>query len=76
MSRLLVLISEDLLTTLAAGHAVLLLLSQFGRGQLLGFLVALDLVAHGIELLFVVVLLGQSGAAALSLNPIKFVSKL
>ena len=43
-----VLIGEDFLATLTACHAVLLLLAEFGRGQLLGLLAAFDLVAHGI----------------------------
>ena len=44
-SRLVFLIGEDLLTTLAASHAILLLLASFGRRELLGLLRALDLVA-------------------------------
>ena len=42
---LVLLIGEDLLTTLAAGHTILLLLSSFGGGKLLGFLGAFDFVA-------------------------------
>jgi hypothetical protein len=37
---LLVLVGEDLLATLAAGHAVLLLLAHLGRGELSLFLLA------------------------------------
>jgi hypothetical protein len=36
-NRLLVLVGEDLLTALAAGHTVLLLLTHLGRGEF-GFL--------------------------------------
>ena len=35
----------------------LLLFSQFGGSELLGLLVAFDLVAHGIKLLFLVIAL-------------------
>jgi len=46
--HLVVLVGEDLLTTLAAGHAVLLLLAHLGRSELLGLFVAFNLVAaHG-----------------------------
>ena len=48
--RLIVLVGEDLLTTLAAGHAVLLLLAHLGGGELGLLLLAGDLVSHGIEL--------------------------
>jgi hypothetical protein len=40
-----VVIRKDFLTALAAGHAVLLLLSELGRSQFLLFLVAVNLVA-------------------------------
>ena len=48
--RLVVLVGEDLLTTLAAGHAVLLLLAHLRGGKFSLFLLAGDLVSHGIEL--------------------------
>ena len=69
--RLVILIGEDFLTTLAASHTILLLLSQFRRGQLLLPLSALDLVAHGIELLLLLVVLLRRavGPAALTLPP-------
>jgi hypothetical protein len=68
--RLIFLITEDLLAPLAAGHAVLLLLSQLRRGELLLLLGAFNLVAQGVELLFLVVLLGETRSCALALDPV------
>lgn len=48
----LVLVGENFDTSLALGHAVLLLLSELG-GRQLGFLLGrVDLVAHGVEAFF------------------------
>ena len=70
-SRSFVLISEDLLTTLASSHAVLLLLSSLGSGELLLLLCSFDFVAHSIKLfLFIVVLVGEACARPLPLDPI------
>lgn len=49
MGHSIVLIREDLLTTLASGHTVLLLFPELGRSQLLGLFGRDDLVAHGVE---------------------------
>merc|ERR1712183_1076074 len=51
MENLVLLVGEDLLTTLAADHTVLLLLTELGRRKLDLLLGGLDLVAHGVKLL-------------------------
>lgn len=66
-----VLIREDLLTTLAAGHTLLLLLAELG-GRKLGLLLGGDdLVAHGVELLLLLtIVLLETGTRALTLDPV------
>ena len=49
--RLVILVAEDLLTTLAAGHTLLLLLAELSRRKLGLLLGALNLVTHSIEFL-------------------------
>src|SRR5690606_33792806 len=68
--HLVVLVREDLLTTLAAGHALLLLLAELRRGELLLLLAALNLVAHGVELILFLTLLLETGAGTLTLDPV------
>lgn len=60
-----------LLTTLAASHALLLLLASL-RARKLGLLLgANNLVAHGIELLFLIIIISlEAGTRALALNPV------
>ena len=60
-----------LLTTLAASHALLLLLPGLGAGKLGLLLSRHDLVAHGVELLLLlVVTLLETGTRALALDPV------
>lgn len=71
IKRLVLLVGEDLLTTLAAGHTLLLLLAGFRRSKLGLLLGGHDLVTHGVELLLLIVILAsQAGTATLSLNPV------
>jgi hypothetical protein len=51
-----ILVRKHLLATLATSHTLLLLLTEFRRIQLL-LLLRLDEIAHGISLLFVIVIL-------------------
>lgn len=53
--RGLLLIGEDLLTTLPASHTLLLLLPCLGAGQLSLLLGSDDLVAHGVEGLLIII---------------------
>lgn len=63
------LVTEDLLTTLAASHAVLLLLPQLGRGELDLLLDLLDAVSHSIEsVLLLALLLAQTWSSTLTLK--------
>ena len=50
---LVLLVGEDFLTTLAAGHTILLLLASFGRRELLSLLRTLDFVALSRRLVIV-----------------------
>jgi hypothetical protein len=69
--RLFILVREHLLSSLSAGHALLLLFPEFGRCKLLRFLGGDDLVAHGIKLLFLIIVVTlQSWTRTLSLNPV------
>ena len=69
--RNLLLVTEDLLATLPAGHAVLLLLAEFRRCQLLLLLVAFDFVAHSIKfVLAVVVFVRDARTRALACDPV------
>lgn len=65
-----VLITEHLLSALTTGHTVLFLLTELGRCELGLLLGALDLVAHGIELIFLVSFLRETGTSALTLDPV------
>ncbi|PKS05983.1 hypothetical protein jhhlp_007816 [Lomentospora prolificans] len=66
-----ILIREDLFATLAAGHTLLLLLAGL-VGRELGLLLGCgDLVAHGVELVLTIVILGgETGTATLALDPV------
>ncbi|QBZ65042.1 hypothetical protein PoMZ_06746 [Pyricularia oryzae] len=71
LTSLLVLVAENLLTTLPPGHTLLLLLTGLGAGKLLGLLGADNLVAHGIELLLLLAVVGlEAGTRALALHPV------
>ncbi|CEI62809.1 unnamed protein product [Fusarium venenatum] len=66
-----ILVTEHLLTTLSAGHALLLLLSRLRRAQLDLLLGGDNLVAHGIELLLLITVVSlETGTRALTLNPV------
>ena len=53
------------------GNVYLLLLTELGGGELLCLLGTFDLVAHGIELvLLVITLASETGAGTLALNPV------
>merc|ERR1719434_638939 len=66
-----VLVREDLLTTLAASHTLLLLLAGLRRAQLRLLLGGDNLVAHGVKLLFLlVIVLLETGTSALALDPV------
>lgn len=67
-NRLIVLIREDLLTTLAPGHTFLLLLSELAGSELL-LLGNLDLVTKGIKLV-TSLLLFDTRTATLTLDPV------
>ena len=69
-NHLFVLVREDLFAALAAGHPVLLLLAELRRGELGLLLRAFDLVAHGIELVFLIGILGETGTGTLTLHPV------
>lgn len=60
----------SLSTLSVAYHAVLLLLAKLRCRELGLLLRTFNLVTHGIELLFLLTLLGQPGAGALTLNPV------
>jgi len=64
---LLILIREHLLTTLAASHSLLLLLSQLSRRQFLLLLWRINQIAERITLLRFIGFLGQSGSSTLAL---------
>lgn len=57
ISQLIILIAEHFLATLSPGHTVLLLLPQLGGCELLGLLGRHDLVTHGVELLFLIIVI-------------------
>jgi len=69
--RSIVLVAEDLLTTLAASHALLLLLASL-RARKFGLLLgANNLVAHGIKLLLLLIIISlEAGTGALALDPV------
>ncbi|TLS26533.1 hypothetical protein PpBr36_04202 [Pyricularia pennisetigena] len=70
-TSLLVLVAENLLTTLPPGHTLLLLLTGLCAGKLLSLLGADNLVAHGVELLLLLALVGlEAGTRALALHPV------
>ncbi|TLD24339.1 hypothetical protein PspLS_06344 [Pyricularia sp. CBS 133598] len=71
LTILLVFVAENLLTTLPPGHTLLLLLTGLGAGKLLGLLGADNLVAHGVELLLLLAVVGlEARARALTLDPV------
>ena len=69
--RDLVFIREDLNPLLPLRHALLLLLPKFRTRQLGLLLGRVDLIAHGVKLLFLFsVVTLEAGAAALALHPV------
>ncbi|KAI6776795.1 hypothetical protein HG530_000740 [Fusarium avenaceum] len=68
---MILLIGEHLLTTLSAGHTVLLLLSCLRRAQLDLLLGANNLVAHGVELLLLITIVSlETRTRTLALDPV------
>ncbi|PTD06759.1 hypothetical protein FCULG_00006734 [Fusarium culmorum] len=66
-----ILVTEHLLTTLSAGHTLLLLLSRLRRAQLDLLLGGDNLVTHGVELLLLITVVSlETGTSTLTLNPV------
>uniref|UniRef100_A0A098DMI5 Uncharacterized protein n=1 Tax=Gibberella zeae (strain ATCC MYA-4620 / CBS 123657 / FGSC 9075 / NRRL 31084 / PH-1) TaxID=229533 RepID=A0A098DMI5_GIBZE len=66
-----ILVTEHLLTTLSAGHTLLLLLSRLRRAQLDLLLGGDNLVTHGVELLLLITIVSlETRTSTLALNPV------